>query len=129
MGQGFLELKKKNVRTHIRRKHTDHLDNISENRYLRSQCVDVKRGIFAVEKSFHGPATPVHVIKNTWSQTQRSECEVDQCNLNADFAFRSGLLPFECHHIRSLCFCPRANVPNVALAEKELCVMVQNHWF
>lgn len=124
-----LELKKKNLRMHLRRKHSDKLDTVSEERYLRSQCVDAKRGVFAVQKSFSGTATPVHVIKNTWSQTHRSECEVNQCNLNTDFACRSGLLPFECQHVRSLFFCPRANVPNVGLTEKTLGVMVQNHWF
>ena len=41
-------------------------------------------------------------IKNIWGPAQKIICEVDQCRLNADFAQRSGMLPFDCHHIQSL---------------------------
>lgn len=41
--------------------------------------VDVKHGVFAVERSFFGPATPLHMIKNTWIPTQKIMCEVNQC--------------------------------------------------
>lgn len=105
------------------------MNKITGDRYRRSQCVDAHRDIFAVEKSFSCNKTPVHVVKNTWSQTQRSDCDVDRCSLNEDFAFRSGILPFECHHILSLSFCAPVNEPNAILTEEELDVMMQNHWF
>lgn len=91
--------------------------------------MDAKNGVFCVEKSFSGPSTPIHVIKNTWGPIQKIVCEVEMCNLNAEFASRSGLLPFECHHLQSLSFCPRASGAHAMLASKELDTMVESNWF
>lgn len=105
------------------------MKSVSQQRYLRSQCIDEKNGIFAVEKSFSGPSIPIHVIKNTWGPTQRSVCEEDLCSINAEFAHRSGLLPFECNHILSLTYSPRVNQTPTDLTEETLAHMVQQKWF
>ncbi|XP_053289770.1 uncharacterized protein LOC128450385, partial [Pleuronectes platessa] len=124
-----LILNKKNFKTHSRRKHTNLLETITKDRFLACQCIDGTHGVFAVEKSFCGPATPIHVIKNMWGPAQKIICEVDQCRLNADFAQRSGMLPFECHHIQSLLYCPRTDGQTVTLAGEALERMVENKWF
>ncbi|XP_051816802.1 uncharacterized protein LOC110966392 isoform X2 [Acanthochromis polyacanthus] len=50
-------LSKKNFKTHCKRKHTHHFETVLKDRFLASQCVDVKNGVFGVEKSFCGPAS------------------------------------------------------------------------
>ena len=122
-------LSQKNFKVHCRRKHTHLFETVSKDRFLACQCVDGTHGVFAVEKSFSGPATPIHVMKNTWGPTQKIMCEVDQCRLNTDFARRSGMLPFECHHIQSLLYCPRTDGQTVTLTGEALETMVDNKWF
>ncbi len=56
-------------------------------------------------------------------------CEVDQCNTNIEFAFRSGLKAFKCDHMKSLDFCPRSTDDTVTLHEETLMEMVQQKWF
>jgi len=124
-----LTLLKNNLRKHIQRRHTECRETVSSKRYLRCQCVDGKNGIFAVEKSFHGASTPIHVLKNTWGESQRSECELDECCVTRDFAHRSGILPFECDHLQSLSYCPRVDQIQTDLAEETLCMMVDQKWF
>ncbi|XP_041840399.1 LOW QUALITY PROTEIN: uncharacterized protein LOC121639302, partial [Melanotaenia boesemani] len=124
-----VKLNKKNFKTHCKRKHSHHFATVSKDRFLACQCVDGKHGVFVVEKSFCGPSTPIHVIKNTWGPTQKIMCEVDQCRLNADFARRSGMLPFECHHIQSLLYCPHTDSQTMTLSHEALETMVKNKWF
>ncbi|XP_027881588.1 uncharacterized protein LOC114149740 isoform X1 [Xiphophorus couchianus] len=124
-----LRLRKKNLRIHLKRKHQENVELISQDHHLRSQCVDAEKGVFAVEKSFYGPSKPLHVIKNTWSQFHRSECELDRCNANAQFAKRSGILPFECEHIQSLRFCSLTTDSEGPLSETTLNILVDNLWF
>ena len=124
-----LQLNRKNLKAHVRRKHTHCFETVSKDKYLACQCIDLKNGVFAVEKTFSGPATPIHVVKNTWGPTQKMMCEVDQCQLNADFAVRCGMLPFECQHLQSLLYCPRADNAPVTLSEEALVTMVHNKWF
>ncbi|XP_073714959.1 uncharacterized protein [Misgurnus anguillicaudatus] len=124
-----LTLLAKNLRTHIRRRHTEKENAITPERHFQSQCIDEKIGIFAVEKAFHGQATPIHVIKNTWGPNYRSACEVDQCILNSEFAHNTGILPFECCHVKSLSFCKQVANLNDALAENSLSQLVQQKWF
>ncbi len=68
-------------------------------------------------------------MKNTWGQSQRSECELDECCISRDFAHRSGILPFECDHLQSLSYGPRVGQTQTELAEDTLCVMVDQKWF
>lgn len=51
----------KHFKKHVLRKHTVGYETVASDK-----CVDPKNGVFAVEKSFCGPATPIHVVKNTW---------------------------------------------------------------
>uniref|UniRef100_A0A1A8MZX4 SAP domain-containing protein n=1 Tax=Nothobranchius pienaari TaxID=704102 RepID=A0A1A8MZX4_9TELE len=124
-----LRLKKKNARLHLKRKHQENADPVASYHHLRSQCVDAKRGVFAVEKSFIGPPEPVHVIKYTSSLGHRLECELDRCNANAQFANRIGIQRFECEHIQSLPFCPCATELEGCLSESSLDVLVENFLF
>ncbi|XP_077406092.1 uncharacterized protein LOC144037980 isoform X2 [Vanacampus margaritifer] len=121
-------LYKKNFKTHCRRKHGHLFETVSKDKFLACQCVDATRGVFAVEKSFSGPATPIHVVKNVGGATRKIMCEVDQCRLNADFCLSSGMLPFECHHIQSLSYCPRGDGQTVTLPGEALEIMVANKW-
>ncbi len=68
-------------------------------------------------------------MKNTWGQSQSSECELDECCISRDFAHRSGILPFECDHLQSLSYGPRVGQTQTELAEDTLCVMVDQKWF
>ncbi len=61
-----IELNKKNLQLHIKRKHTDVKQMITSERHFLSQCIDSENGIFAVQKSFFGPSLPIHVQKRTW---------------------------------------------------------------
>ncbi len=124
-----IEVNKKNLRLHIQRKHTEVKQAITDERHFLSQCIDSENGIFAVQKSFFGPSLPIHVQKRAWGANHRIMCEVDQCNTNTDFAFRSGLKAFECNHIKSLAFCPRSTDDTITLNEEELMEMVQQKWF
>lgn len=56
----------KHFKKHVLRKHTVGFETVARDRFLAWKCVDPKNGVFAVEKSFCGPATPIHVVKNTW---------------------------------------------------------------
>ncbi|XP_067301220.1 uncharacterized protein [Pseudorasbora parva] len=124
-----IELNKKNLRLHIRRKHTEVKQTITSERHFLSQCIDSDNGIFAVQKSFFGPSLPIHVQKRTWGANHRIKCEVDQCNTNTEFAFRSGLKAFECDHIKSLAYCPRSTDDTIILNEEVLKEMVEQKWF
>ena len=57
-----LEFNKTNVKAHYPRKHNQFFETVSKDRFQASECVDVRNGVFAVEKSFSGPATPIHVV-------------------------------------------------------------------
>ncbi|XP_023807746.1 uncharacterized protein LOC101171122 [Oryzias latipes] len=124
-----LNLKKKNFKTHCKRKHKQYFETVSMERFLSSQCVDEKNGVFAVQESFCGSAKPVHVVKKFWGASPVTVCEVDQCRLNGDFAHTSGMPPYECHHVRSLLYCPRADNQHVTLSEEALETMVEQKWF
>ena len=81
------------------------------------------------EKSIHGPSNPIHVIKKIAGTNQQVTCEIDLCKANAEFAERSNLMAFECHHLRSLTYCPPASTNTTALEADILQQMVQDKWF
>lgn len=124
-----VELKKKNLRIHIRRKHTTVKGAITLQRHLLCQCIDSKHGIFAVAKYFSAPSVPIHVQKRIWGVNDKVMCELDQCNASAELAQRSGLQPFECCHLQSLAFCPKDDGSSVNLKEETLTEMVKEKWF
>ncbi|XP_054596456.1 uncharacterized protein [Nothobranchius furzeri] len=115
-----ITLNKKNLQVHINRKHRPKGQQISETRHLSCQCIDATNGIFAVNKSFFKPCSPIHVQKKTWGTSQKQICELDDCNTNLDFAVRSGILPYECIHLKSLTFSPRSDTPPTILEEEVL---------
>ncbi|XP_050959609.1 uncharacterized protein LOC127161002 [Labeo rohita] len=57
-----IKVNKKNLRLHIKRKHTDVKQMITSERHFLSQCIDSENGIFAVQKSFFGPSLPIQVL-------------------------------------------------------------------
>ncbi|XP_072565367.1 uncharacterized protein, partial [Paramormyrops kingsleyae] len=124
-----LILNRRNLRIHLRRRHTPIKMDITAQNHLSAQCVDYTNGVFAVAKSFIAPSTPVRVIKRTWGPEQKTMCELDICRINAEFAERSNLRPFECHHIQSLVYCPPARMDTPSLTEDVLQVMVHDKWF
>ncbi|XP_059203417.1 uncharacterized protein LOC131982813 [Centropristis striata] len=95
-----LKLNRRNLRVHIKRKHSGKKD-ITAERHLSCQCIDPQNGIFAVKKTFTGP---IHVIKKTSGTNLQVRCEMDLCKANAELAERSNCLAFECDHLRSLTY-------------------------
>ncbi|RXN23752.1 hypothetical protein ROHU_022580 [Labeo rohita] len=102
--------------------------DITSQNHLKSQCVDYTNGVYAVAKSFSAPSTPIHVIKKTWGLEQRTTCELDACRINTEFAERSNIRSYECHHLRSLAYCPPAERDIPLLTEQALQTMVDDHW-
>ncbi|XP_039601812.1 uncharacterized protein LOC120524049 [Polypterus senegalus] len=122
-------INKKNLRTHLGRKHMDITENITARKHLKSQCIDRLNGIYAVEKSFFSPGTPIHVQKKTWGTNHSVICEMNQCNTHEELSMRDGFLPFECNHIKSLTFCTFSVEDQIFLKEEVLNQMVQLKWF
>ncbi|XP_073727233.1 uncharacterized protein [Misgurnus anguillicaudatus] len=124
-----LSLNRRNVRLHILRRHTPVKTDITAQNHLNSQCVDFRSGVYAVAKSFSAPSTPIHVIKKTWGSEQRTTCELDICRINTEFAKRSNIRSYECHHLQSLSYCPPAERDIPLLTEPVLQTMVDERWF
>ncbi|XP_052007900.1 uncharacterized protein LOC127661315 [Xyrauchen texanus] len=124
-----LLLNRRNVRLHILRRHTPIETDISALNHLKSQCVDYRNGVYAVAKAFSAPNTPIHIIRKTWGSEQRTTCELDICRINTEFAERSNIRSYECHHLRSLAYCPPAGREISLLTEQGLQTMVDDRWF
>ncbi|XP_039591546.1 uncharacterized protein LOC120514951 [Polypterus senegalus] len=124
-----LRLYKKNLRLHIKRRHSS--TNVEKNKSNRlpSVCIDSRRGIFAVAKTSTGPRYPIHVQKCTWGDKHVVICELVKCKQASEFSQRSGLMGFECCHLRSLAFSPVPSMSDVTLQEEVLTRMVQTKWF
>nr|XP_054598286.1 uncharacterized protein LOC107379837 isoform X2 [Nothobranchius furzeri] len=117
-GHCSITLNKKNLQVHINRKHRPKGQQISETRHRSCQCVDATNGIFVVNKSFFKPCPPIHVGEKTWCISQKQMSELDDCNTNLDFAVRSGPLPYECIHLKSLAFSRRSDTPPRTILEE-----------
>ncbi|KAI7813453.1 hypothetical protein IRJ41_016963, partial [Triplophysa rosa] len=124
-----ISINQRNLQVHINRKHRQRVIEITPKRHLSCQCIDAKNGIFAVDKSFFKPCSPIHVQKQTWGASQKIICELDECNANAEFAVRSGIVPYECIHLRSLLFCPRSDTTPIILEVEVLSEMVASRLF
>ncbi|XP_034088953.1 uncharacterized protein LOC117557285 isoform X2 [Gymnodraco acuticeps] len=122
------ELYMKNLKTHVDRRHSSSVPDITSNRHLPSQCLDLKKGIFAVGRTFSGLRNPIHVQKFTWGNSHQVVCELENCKQASDFSRRSNLLGFECIHVRSLIYCPTSSKPDVTLKEEVLSDMVEKKW-
>ncbi|KAI7790646.1 hypothetical protein IRJ41_006318, partial [Triplophysa rosa] len=124
-----IKINKRNLLVHNNRKHKQQVTEFSAKRHLSCQCIDAKNGIFAVDKSFFKPCSPIHVQKKTWGASQNITCELDECKTNSEFAVRSGILPYVCMHLKSLLFCPRMDTASIILEEEVLSEMVDANIF
>ncbi|XP_010787425.1 uncharacterized protein isoform X2 [Notothenia coriiceps] len=68
------ELYMKNLKTHMDRRHSSSVPDITSNHHLPSQCLDLKKGIFAVGRTFSGLRNPIHVQKFTWGNSHQVVC-------------------------------------------------------
>lgn len=122
-------MNKKNLKKHIDRKHTDTpSQDINSKFHLASQCIDRKNGVYTVRKVTSGHSIPLHVQYSTWGEQQKMYCESDECQVNMNVAQRSGLLSYQCIHIRSVSYCTSTAEP-VTLKESVLTEMVKARWF
>ncbi|XP_033944377.1 uncharacterized protein [Pseudochaenichthys georgianus] len=121
------ELYMKNLKTHMDRRHSSSVPDITYNHHLPSQCLDLKKGIFAVGRTFSGLRNPIHVQKFTWGNSHQVVCELENCKQASEFS-RSHLLGSECIHVRSLVYCPTSSKPDVTLKEEVLSDMVGKEW-
>ncbi|KAK0140068.1 hypothetical protein N1851_023031 [Merluccius polli] len=97
-----LIVNKKKLKVHIQRRHTSSCVDVTSIHHLPSQCVDQKNGIFAVQRTFSGPIAPIHVQRCTWGDKHKIACELEQCRRAGEFARRSGLMGFQCIHLKSI---------------------------
>ncbi len=113
--------KSKELAGSYQRRHRQRVTDITEKRHLSCQCIDAKNGIFAVDKSFFKPCSPIHVKKKTRGASHKITCELDECSTHVEFAVRSGIVPYECIHLKSLLFCPRSDTTPIILTEMVTC--------
>uniref|UniRef100_A0A9J7Y4U2 SAP domain-containing protein n=1 Tax=Cyprinus carpio carpio TaxID=630221 RepID=A0A9J7Y4U2_CYPCA len=122
-------MNKKNIKKHIDRKHTNQpIQDINARFHLASQCVDKSNGIFTVLKVASGQNSPLHVQNKTWGEQQKVCCESNECQVNMEVAQRSGMLSYQCMHVRSVSFCT-SSAEGVSLKEDVLTEMVRAKWF
>lgn len=121
-------MNKRNIRKHIDRKHTSQVLDVNAKHHLISECIDEVNGIYSVQKTFHGHSVPLHVQNKTWGENHRVSCESQECQVNMDLAWRSGMKAYRCVHLRSVTYCTNTAKSNT-LREDSLTKMVQTKWF
>ncbi|CAL9704226.1 unnamed protein product [Knipowitschia caucasica] len=124
-----LELNKKNLKEHMRRQHPIVKEDISVDRYLACECLDIDMGIYAVKKSFNSNSAPIHVQKKTSGMNHLIMCPLDSCHLKAEVMRRSGFGSYDCVHIQSLKYCPPSSPSNIELKGDILGEIVSSRWF
>ncbi|XP_039602669.1 uncharacterized protein LOC120524899 [Polypterus senegalus] len=101
-----LDLLKKNLDTHILRRHADLVSqDVTLLSHLSSICVDVSNGVSVVQRTGHGFSVPVHVQRKTTGNIHHVKCELEECCQFHLLAQRSGLPFSQCEHLRSLDYC------------------------
>ena len=90
-------INKKNVKRHMERKHSAKQKDITASSHLQSECIDPENGVYAVHKAFHGTSTPLHVQNKVWGENQHVSCENNECQVNLELAWRSGIKPINVH--------------------------------
>ena len=123
-----LVLNKRNLKQHMARRHST-VKDITANRHLSCQPIEIERGIFAVVKSFNSNSAPIHVQKRTSGANHQIRCELDACVRNTEVMHRSGLISFDCVHLQSLQYCPPPLSPLLELREDVLRDIVSSRWF
>ncbi len=66
----------------------------------------------------------LYMFQKTWGASQKITCELDECSTHVEFAVRSGIVPYECIHLKSLLCCPRLDTTPIILDEAVLTEMV-----
>nr|XP_023685188.1 uncharacterized protein LOC111853001 [Paramormyrops kingsleyae]XP_023685189.1 uncharacterized protein LOC111853001 [Paramormyrops kingsleyae]XP_023685190.1 uncharacterized protein LOC111853001 [Paramormyrops kingsleyae]XP_023685191.1 uncharacterized protein LOC111853001 [Paramormyrops kingsleyae] len=100
-----LDLLKKNLDTHILRKHANRSQDVTLMSHLYSICDDVPNGLSAVQRTGHGFSVPVHVQRKITGNIHHVKCELEECWQFQLLAQRSGLPFSQCEHLHSLDYC------------------------
>ncbi|KAK1879813.1 Proteoglycan 4 [Dissostichus eleginoides] len=117
-----------NVKRHMERKHSAKQKDITASSHLQSECIDPEHGVYAVHKAFHGTSIPLHVQNKVWGENQHVSCENNECQVNLELAWRSGIKAYQCTHLKSITYCSSYASPT-ELDEETLTEMVNNKWF
>ncbi|KAF3850318.1 hypothetical protein F7725_020037, partial [Dissostichus mawsoni] len=94
----------------------------------RNECIDPENGVYAVHKAFHGTSIPLHVQNKVWGENQHVSCENNECQVNLELAWRSGIKAYQCTHLKSITYGSSYASPT-ELDEETLTEMVNNKWF
>lgn len=71
-------LNKKNIKTHIQRRHSLSTPDVNINHHHPSTCIDRTNGISAVGGTVTGPVRPVHAQKYTRGLLHKGACEFEK---------------------------------------------------
>lgn len=132
-----IRLNKKNLKVHIERRHSRILKlQISTERHLRCQCIDVDRGVFVVARAFDTLGAPLHVLRQTWDQEQ-TFCEAEECKAKfkmepaaaATATKKSNPKTLECPHLRSLWYCPAVTETEPLKLDERLLMTMEEKGF
>ncbi|KAF3836621.1 hypothetical protein F7725_029179 [Dissostichus mawsoni] len=107
---------------HMERKHS------AKQKDMLSECIDPENGVYAVHKAFNGTSTPLHVQNKVWGENQYVSCENNECQVNLELAWRSGIKAYQCTHLKSITYGSSYASPT-ELDEETLTEMVNNKWF
>lgn len=118
----------KNLKNHIKRKHTNKREGTKSSQHPQSECIDSENGIYMVQKAFYGNHSPLHVQSHVQGETQHVFCESTACQDRMEMAWKDGLTSFLCIHLESLAYSTNyASSP--LLQEETLTEMVKKKWF
>ncbi|KAK1885466.1 2-succinyl-5-enolpyruvyl-6-hydroxy-3-cyclohexene-1-carboxylate synthase [Dissostichus eleginoides] len=107
---------------HMERKHS------TKQKDMLSECIDPENGVYAVHKAFNGTSIPLHVQNKVWGENQYVSCENNECQVNLELAWRSGIKAYQCTHLKSITYGSSYASPT-ELDEETLTEMVNNKWF
>ena len=114
---------KRSLQRHIREVHKKKREGaVTASKHLPGVCVDLRKGIFMVRRTFSGILRPVHCQHSTHgtpSTAVVSACELDECREAARVAKQSGHPAFECVHLQSIQYALSFSPP-VTLTERSL---------
>ncbi|KAI4830521.1 hypothetical protein KUCAC02_002149 [Chaenocephalus aceratus] len=116
------------LKRHMERKHSAKQKDITASSHLPSECIDPEHGVYAVHKAFHGTSTLLHVQNKVWGENQHVSCENNECQVNLELAWRSGIKAYQCTHLKSITYGSSYASP-IELDEEILTEMVNNKWF
>lgn len=100
----------------------------NRNSHLQSECIDPENGVYTVHKSVHGASPPLHVQMKVWGENQNISYESNECQVNMELAWRSGLKAYQCMHLKSVTYWT-CYASSSVLHEDILTEMVNSQWF